>query len=659
MQSPCSPIASRLDSAFAAIADRQPQATALSGSGGTQWTYRRLLVLLEHTTGQLRRSGLQPADRVVLVAPSGPEGAAAILAVASCCTAAPVPAGLAAPALERRLRRLAPRLMIVPDTTDPVIAAAAAACGLPVVALAAHPGSGQGLLAVEPAGPLPPAGRSFDTAGAQGPGEPSALLLTTSGTTAEPRLVPLTHTNLLAAADSLRSVLALTSADRCLDPMPLAHIHGLSLILASLLSGSQVHVPDSFSQDALLEAWQQLRPTWYSAAPAMHALIADWLQRRPELLTPPSLRFVRSASGPMPRPLLERLEGLLAVPLIEAYGMTEAAPQISSNRLPPHPRKAGCVGRAAGPEIAILDAQGQPLPPGVSGEVAIRGANVMGGYLDDPEANRRSFHGPWLRTGDLGHCDADGDLFLSGRLAERIERGGLAIAPEPIEALLLAHPLVREAAVFPVPHPLLGQMVAAAVVLEGSPGSGPIDLPQELRQLILGQFDAHHVPQPLLVVPDLPVHPGGKRRRRDLAAHFGLEPGGTAAPRALTDAERSLAALWAGVLGRAPALAQDNFFVLGGHSLAAASLVARLGGRLGLELPPSWVFRLPTLAEQAADLGQRLTARLLSVPAAGPSTWPQPQSEGDQRLPPDATLAPLSPAQQGLWLLDRMGQGSA
>lgn len=172
----------------------------------------------------------------------------------------------------------------------------------------------------------------------------TALVLTTSGTTAEPRLVPLSHANLLAAADSIRAVLQLTPEDRCLDPMPLAHIHELSLVLASLLSGSRVHLPGPFAQYDVLEAWQQLRPTWYSAAPAMHALIADWLGQRPDLLSRSSLRYVRSASGPMPRDLLERL---LDVPLIEAYGMTDAAPQISSNRLPPHPRKPGSVGKAA------------------------------------------------------------------------------------------------------------------------------------------------------------------------------------------------------------------------------------------------------------------------------------------------------------------------
>lgn len=631
------------------VVARHADAVALSGPAGRSWTYAQLLAALEQIAADLRRSGVQPGDRVGLVAPSGPEGALAVLAVACCCTAAPLPAGLATPALAERIRRLAPRLLMVPDGSDDATAAAGAAatCGVPMIK--------------QPAGarPSPPQSHSLGDPVGWGQAADAALVLTTSGTTAEPRLVPLSHANLLAAADSIRVVLQVTPEDRCLDPMPLAHIHGLSLVIASLLSGSRLHLPDTFAQDSVLEAWQQLRPTWYSAAPAMHALIADWLEQRPELLNPSSLRFVRSASGPMPRPLLERLERLLAVPLIEAYGMTEAAPQISSNRLPPDPRKPGSVGKAAGPEIAILDAQGEPLPPGATGEVAIRGANVMAGYLDDPEANRLGFRGDWLRTGDLGHCDADGDLFLSGRLAERIERGGLAIAPEPIEALLLSHPLVCDAAVFPVPHPLLGQMVAAAVVLVDHPGLPQNDLIQELRDLILEHLAATHVPQPLLVVRELPLQAGGKRRRRDLAEHFGL--GGTERPiaRPLSEAERYLADLWAQVLGTAPETGHDNFFLAGGQSLAAASLVARLRDSLGLDLPLAWVFSHPTLEGQAADLGQRLMARLLKARSADHPAVAPPGPPADPRFGHDQTLAPLSPAQQGLWLLDRMGQGSA
>lgn len=640
------------------------EAPALSGQDGQIWSFRELLTLVEITLAQLREGGIHRSDRVVLVAPSGAEGGLSVLATACCCVAAPLPAGLSLPALEQRMRRISPRLVILPSEGEASAADAAEACGVPFQRLMPAPHATLGLLSSLPARSTPrcQADRERDLGDGEAADQLPALLLATSGTTGEPRLVPLTHTNLLAAAQSIRQVLALSPADRCLNVMPLAHIHGLSLLLSSLAAGARVHLPASFSQESVLAGWQTVHPTWYSAAPSMHALIADWLEQCPDLLAHASLRFVRSASGPMPGPWQERIEALLGVPLIEAYGMTEAAPQISSNRLPPEGRKRGSVGRAAGPEIAILDSQGQPLPIGEIGEVVIRGSNVMTAYLDDPEADKRSRFGSWLRTGDLGRLDADGDLFITGRLADRIERGGLAIAPEPIEAVLLSHPRISDAAVFPVPHPVLGQNVAAAVVVQGANSDGhDDDLLQELRELVSSQLAASQVPQPLLVVGQLPADPGGKRQRRHLAQALGLLARPTDCTKPLSEVERLLAALWAEVLPSTPEAGTDNFFQLGGHSLAASSLVARFQSALGLPLPLSWVFEHPSLRSQAEDLGQRLAAALLAGKAESLfGAHYEPGSPDAQALRGErGGAAPLAPAQQGFWLLQQLGQGQA
>lgn len=640
------------------------EAPALSGQDGQIWSFRELLTLVETTMAQLREGGIRRSDRVVLVAPSGAEGGLSVLATACCCVAAPLPAGLSLPALEQRMRRISPQLVILPSEGEASAADAAEACGVPLQRLMPAPHATLGLLASPPARSTPRCQAEGERV--LGDGEAvdqlPALLLATSGTTGEPRLVSLTHANLSSSAQSILQVLELSPEDRCLNVMPLAHIHGLSLLLSSLAAGAQVHISASFSQESFLAGWQAVRPTWYSAAPSMHALIADWLEQRPDLLVHAPLRFVRSASGPMPGPWQERLEALLGVPLIEAYGMTEAAPQISSNRLPPEHRKRGSVGRAAGPEIAIVDSLGQPLPPGETGEVVVRGPNVMAAYLDDPEADLRSRHGSWLRTGDLGHLDADGDLFITGRLADRIERGGLAIAPEPIEAVLLSHPRISDAAVFPVPHPVLGQNVAAAVVVQGANSDGQDDdLLQELRELVSSQLAASQIPQPLLVVGQLPADPGGKRQRRHLAQALGLLARPTDCTKPLSEVERRLAALWAEVLPSTPEAGDDNFFQLGGHSLAASSLVARFQSALGLPLPLSWVFEHPSLRSQAEDLGQRLAAALLAGKAESLfGTEYEPCGPDAQALRGErGGAAPLAPAQQGFWLLQQLGQGQA
>lgn len=647
-----------------AAAAQWEEAPALSGQDGQTWSFRELLRLVETTMAQLRQAGIRRRDRVVLVAPSGVEGAASVLATTGSCIGALLPAGLAIPALEQRMRRISPRLVILPSEGEASAADAAEACGVPFLRLRPAPQATQGLLTSLPS-------RSTSRCQAEGQPDPwddgavdelPALLLATSGTTGEPRLVPLTHTNLIAAAQSIRQVLELSPEDRCLNVMPLAHIHGLSLLVSSLAAGSRVHIPAAFSHESFLAGWQASRPTWYSAAPSMHVLIADWLEQRPDLLEHASLRFVRSASGPMPGPWQERIEALLGVPLIEAYGMTEAAPQISSNRLPPQYRKRGSVGRAAGPQIAIVDPLGQPLPSGETGEVVIQGPNVMTAYLNDPEADQRSRYGSWLRTGDLGHLDVDGDLFVTGRLADRIERGGLAIAPEPIEAVLLSHPRISDAAVFPVPHPVLGQNVAAAVVVHGAGSDGQQDhLLQELRELVSTQLAAAQVPQPLLIVRQLPTDPGGKRQRRHLARSLGLLDRPMDAMKPLSEVERQLAVLWAELVPSRPEAAEDNFFVLGGHSLAASMLVARLQSAMGMPLPLSWVFDHPSLRSQAADLGQRLAAAVLAGRVGGLSAiehQPDSPDPQDQSGVP-AGAVPLAPAQQGFWLLQQLGQGQA
>src|SRR5262249_55408496 len=160
----------------------------------------------------------------------------------------------------------------------------------------------------------------------------------------------------------------------------------------------------------------ELRPTWYSAAPTIHRAIADAAGEHRERVGRSSLRFIRSASAAMPRPLIAELERRFRAPFIEAYGVTEAGPQIPSNRFPPTERKPGPVGPAAGPEVAILGEDGEPAPAGVPGEVVVRGPNVIGGYADDPEADRSAFVEGWFRTGDRGRLDADGHLFITGRL---------------------------------------------------------------------------------------------------------------------------------------------------------------------------------------------------------------------------------------------------
>lgn len=344
--------------------------------------------------------------------------------------------------------------------------------------------------------------------------EATALVLHTSGTTSRPKRVPLLHGNLISSADNIVRSYELGPDDVSLCIMPLFHVHGLvASALATFASGGTVVVPRRYSALGFRPLMEATRPTWFSASPTPHQLILSRLQDK----RPPGcdrLRFVRSCSAALAPAQMGLMEDRFGVPVLEAYGMTEASHQMASNPLPPDRRMPGSVGRGTGVEIAILDEAGNELPGGVSGEVAVRGPNVIAGYENNPEANASSFTNGWFRTGDLGVLDADGYLRLLSRIKELINRGGEKIAPREIDEVLEAHPAVNEAVSFGVPHPTWGEEVGAAVVL-----NEPVT-EKELLAFSRSRLADFKVPRHLYIVDSIPKTPTGKIQRRFVAEQF-------------------------------------------------------------------------------------------------------------------------------------------
>jgi acyl-CoA synthetase (AMP-forming)/AMP-acid ligase II/acyl carrier protein len=380
------------------------------------------------------------------------------------------------------------------------------------------------------------------------------------------------------------------------------------------MAGASIRCSSGFATDTFFDALDTCQPTWYTAVPTMHQAILQQAPAHRELIARTHLRFIRSSSAALPRKTMADLESTFGAPVIEAYGMTEAAHQMASNPLPPGQRKPGSVGPAAGPEVAIMDSVGNLQPPGATGEVVIRGPNVMMGYLNNPDANARAFVNGWLRTGDQGYLDSDGYLFLTGRLKEIINRGGEKVNPVEVDGVLLEHPAVAQAVTFPVPHPTLGEDVLTAVVLQ----TGLSTTDRELRAYAFSRLAAFKVPTGILIVPEIPKGPTGKLQRLGLAQRWAnrIRPA-FVVPRTL--AEQALARLWAEVLGVEKIGAQDNFFMLRGDSLQAARLVARVRAAFGVELPLPAVFREPTLAEQAAAIERLLMEDVARLTAADDS----------------------------------------
>jgi acyl-CoA synthetase (AMP-forming)/AMP-acid ligase II len=246
-----------------------------------------------------------------------------------------------------------------------------------------------------------------------------ALVLHTSGTTARPKIVPLSQANVAASARHIGATLKLTPADCCLNIMPLFHIHGLiAAVLSSIAAGGAVICTPGFDALRFFRWLDEERPSWVTAVPTMHQAILSRAERNKEIIARARLRFLRSSSSSLPGPVMQELEAVFGCPLVESYGMTEASHQMASNPLD-GVRKPGLVGLAAGPEVAIMDDDGRILPQGEIGEVVIRGPNVTAGYENNPDANAKAFIHGWFRTGDQGMLDADGYLMLTGRLAAR------------------------------------------------------------------------------------------------------------------------------------------------------------------------------------------------------------------------------------------------
>jgi acyl-CoA synthetase (AMP-forming)/AMP-acid ligase II len=344
-----------------------------------------------------------------------------------------------------------------------------------------------------------------------------ALILHTSGSTGRPKRVPLSHKNLSISARNVARSYALTDQDVSLCVMPLFHVHGLvASTLATLATGGTVVVPGKFNAMNFWQTAEAYGATWYSAVPTIHQLLLARVKKdAPKPAGAEKLRFIRSCSASLPPQVLHDLEASFGAPVLEAYGMTEAAHQMSSNPLPANgPHLPGSVGVGTDVQITIADDKGNHLKPHERGEVCIKGPNVITGYENNPEANATSFFDGWFRTGDQGFLDDNGYLTLVGRLKELINRGGEKISPREIDEVLLAHPAIAEAVCFGVPHKMWGEEVEAAVTLKGDASAA--DLVAYCKEK-LSDFKR---PKQIHITEAIPRTATGKIQRRIVAQAF-------------------------------------------------------------------------------------------------------------------------------------------
>ncbi len=581
------------------FASKAPHAPALFTAKHEEISYESLARALRHGGQALADLGISQGACVALVMENGPEMAIMLplLLDVACC--APLNPAYAKDEFLFYLRDLPADVLLVAAKGNPAAEEAAARLEIPVIRLARRAGGDDWRLAFNaPGGPPAPA---------QSPGPDGklkaapSLLLHTSGTTSRPKLVPHSLSAILSSAMSIAASMSLSSLDRCLCLSPLFHVKGMiGAWLASLTSGASLVLPGRFEPQTALRLLTQCKATWCTAAPFIHQAMLAELKETNGFTH--DLRFIRSCSAKMPVSLLTDLEAAFGVPCLEAYGLTEACSNLASNPLPPGLRKPGSAGLPINCEIRIMASDGAVLPPCAVGEVCISGDRVMKGYKNNPEANRAAYFGPWLRTGDQGWLDEDGYLFITGRLKELINKGGQKIAPGEVEEELLRHPDVDQAAVYAMPHPSLGEDVAACVV----PRRGASPDPYELRFFVAERLAAFKVPSQIVVVSEIPKGPTGKVSRIGLYEKIKAMPVAVFAKKQFEDAAglgmeilderlQRMLDLWRELFGAQYGL-EDDFFESGGHSLLSIRLMARVEEEFGVRIPGTFLYQYGTPA---------------------------------------------------------------
>ncbi len=582
-----------------------PDSPAILSPGKATLTYHSLSVHLQAIALQLTRMGFRAGDRLAVVLPNGPEMATAFLAISAVCTCAPLNPSLMYDDFKFSFDDLHIKALVIAKELVHDSRRAAIDQNIPVIDLEPDLLTAGGFtlihnLPVDETVKQPVFADINDV----------ALVLQTSGTTSRPKIVPLTHRNIFYSVQNIIDSYELTPVDRCLNMMPLFHIHGLiGAVAASLVSGSSVICAPGFSPQNILDWFSSLAPTWYTAVPTIHQAVLDQAIRQPEISNNAKFRFLRSCSSPLAPQLAKELEIMFTAPVLEAYGMTEATHQIASNPLPPALRKFGSVGKATGTSrISIRNAEGNPISVNTLGEICIQGENVTTGYENNPKANAESLCNGWLSTGDQGYLDEEGYLFIQGRLKELINRAGEKISPREIDEVLQQHPAVQQAVAFAVPHPSLGEDIAVAIVLR----TGMDATRREIHQFAIDKLAEFKVPRVIVFVSEIPKGATGKvqrigldeRLKRELEDAAVQEKSGIYIPRSAY--EEKILSIWQQVLEKRPIGIQDDFLSLGVDSIKIAQILLLVQKEFNVTISLKEFYFLPTIELMAEYIEKML-----------------------------------------------------
>jgi amino acid adenylation domain-containing protein len=624
-----------------AFANSQPAAPAIQAPGRLTLTFADLGDQIHYVRNQFRHWGIAPGDVVASAIPTRPEMAVACAAIPATATFVPLSPHLETQAYVELLSRLRPKAILVLDGSEHPLSLAARRCGVAELCLVADASRPAGMFLVS----LSRKDDSLHRAGTVDEG--TAYITCTSGTTGRVKLVPISHRRSALFSKTIGDWSAVTPADVSCHTVPLYHGHGLNSALAApLLRGASVVCLPEFDLDAFYHAMDRYRPTWHTTVFTMYKAIVRTAPQHREIVSRSSYRFFKVGSGALDAGEIDQLEQMFQAPVLSALIAQETL-LVTHEPFPPRLRKPGSVGVPVCSEVVLLGDGGTRCSPGETGEIAVRGPLVFDGYLDDPEGSAAVLVDGWYRSGDLGRFDHDGYLFLEGRVKELIHRGGEKFAPARIDAALRTLNGVRAAAAFAIPHPTLGEEIAAAVEKAEDATIDEAQVIQHARQS-LGPKGA---PRVVYFVDALPTTEAGKIRRSELSRRFGSTPRQAAivdqdvlvSAAGSSPLEIQLQALWSAVLQLSNVGLDDDFFLLGGDSLRGFRLLASVKTACDVALS---LEQLLGDASTIAGMARAIDAARVAAPSSG-------LGGGYPRIPRRVATdpAPLSDTQRRIWFL--------
>jgi len=551
--------------------DRTPDAPALLGSDGRSLSFAQLLYNAWSVSDVLSSRGIHRRDRVALCLRNGLSAATWTLSVMHYATAAPLNPLAHPESLRRSLALLGPRALVVDDPSSD-LARVGQEMGIEVLSISQFPLEG---------------GRSRRATLAPRSPQATALLVATSGTTTgEPKIARLSHRLLCAGSERVVKSLRLTQSDRCLNMMPLFHNHGLSgAVLASLIAGGSALCARGFEADSVRRWFERFAPTWYTAAPPIHHDMVELVRSDPRAVKLSRLRVIRSISAGLDRRVHVELERMFQIPVIEAWGFTEAGGQITSNGLANSARRIGTVGRASPPfEVRIVD--GEELGNAKIGHVQIKTTDGVARYLDGTQIRR---DGEWIDSGDLGSLDRDGYLTIHGRTADIANVGGEKVFLKEVQEVLMSFERVADVAVVTLPSARKGDVIGALVVSTDD----TLDV-ASIRRYLSSRLDPFKLPERIALHNEVPKSPTGKVIRTDVVDVLSREGSDLETRLSPTPdsnpLETALAAIWSHALG-CVVNADDDFLTLGGDSITAARVASAVRDAFAVDIAIEDVLR--------------------------------------------------------------------